>query len=218
MDKKKLFLITGGVILLTIFVAFYYVFNKSDEVLDDFDSNVISTTLLASERVQDKIFVDVKGAVKKPGVYEMNSSDRVVDAIKMAGGLKSNASTNNINLSKVVSNEMVIYVFTKSEITTKAVSEVPCKCETITVNNCADNDASTDNKEGAETSTSDNRVNINKASKEELMKLKGLGESKADAIITYRTNNGDFKTIEDIKNVSGIGDALFDKIKDFITV
>lgn len=112
---------------------------------------------------------------------------------------------------------MVIYVFTRSEITTKAVSEVPCKCETITVNNCIDNDASTDNKEGDETSTSD-KININKASKEELMKLKGLGESKADTIITYRTNNGDFKTIEDIKNVSGIGDALFDKIKDFITV
>lgn len=79
MDKKKLFLITGGVILLTIFVAVYYVFNKSDEFLDDFDSNVISTTLPVSEKVQDKIFVDVKGAVKKPGVYEMNSSDRVVD-------------------------------------------------------------------------------------------------------------------------------------------
>lgn len=217
MDKKKMFLIMGGIILLTVFVAFYYVFNKSDEVLDEFDSNMTSTTLPASEKVQDKIFVDVKGAVKKPGVYEMNSSDRVVDAIKMAGGLKSNASTNNINLSKVVSNEMVIYVFTKSEITTKVVSEVPCKCETITVNNCTDNDASTDNKEGDETSISD-KVNINKASKEELMKLNGLGESKADAIITYRTNNGDFKTIEDIKNVSGIGEALFDKIKDFITV
>lgn len=79
MDKKKMFLIMGGVILLTIFVAFYYVFNKSDEVLDDFDSNMTSTMLPASEKVQDKIFVDVKGAVKKPGVYEMNSSDRVVD-------------------------------------------------------------------------------------------------------------------------------------------
>ena len=162
MDKKKMFLIMGGIILLTVFVAFYYVFNKSDEVLDEFDSNVISTTFVTSEKVRDKIFVDVKGAVKKPGVYEMSSNDRVVDAIKMAGGLKSNASTNNINLSKVVSNEMVIYVFTKSEITTKAVSEVPCKCETITVNNCIDNDASTDNKENNETSTSD-KININKA-------------------------------------------------------
>ena len=217
MDKKKMFLIMGGIILLTVFVAFYYVFNKSEEVLDDFDSNMTSTTFVTSEKVRDKIFVDVKGAVKKPGVYEMNSSDRVVDAIKMAGGLKSNASTNNINLSKLVSHEMVIYIITKSEVTTKAVSDVPCKCETITVNNCIDNDASTDNKEGDETSTSD-KVNINKASKDELMKLKGLGESKADAIITYRTNNGEFKTIEDLKNVSGIGDALFDKIKDFITV
>ena len=162
MDKKKMFLIMGGIILLTVFVAFYYVFNKSDEVLDEFDSNVISTTFVTSEKVRDKIFVDVKGAVKKPGVYEMSSNDRVVDAIKMAGGLKSNASTNNINLSKVVSNEMVIYVFTRSEITTKAVSEVPCKCETITVNNCIDNDASTDNKENNETSTSD-KININKA-------------------------------------------------------
>ena len=169
MDKKKMFLIMGGIILLTVFVAFYYVFNKSEEVLDDFDSNMTSTTFVTSEKVRDKIFVDVKGAVKKPGVYEMNSSDRVVDAIKMAGGLKSNASTNNINLSKVVSNEMVIYVFTRSEITTKAVSDVPCKCETITVNNCIDNDASTENKESAETSTSD-MVNINIASKDVRMK------------------------------------------------
>ena len=211
MDKKKMFLIMGGVILLTIFVAFYYVFNKDNEVLDGFDNDVVSTTLTVSEKAQDKIFVDVKGAVKKPGVYEMSSSDRVVDAIKMAGGLKSNASTNNINLSKTVSNEMVIYVFTKSEITTKVTSSVPCECETITVNNCVDNG------EGTGSNTSD-KVNINKASKEELMKLNGLGESKAEAIITYRNNNGVFKTIEDIKNVSGIGDALFDKIKDFITV
>lgn len=210
MDKKKMFLIMGGVILLTIFVAFYYVFNKDSEVLDDFDSNVV-TSEITSFKAEEKIFVDVKGAVKKPGVYEMISSDRVVDAIKMAGGLKSNASTNNINLSKMVSNEMVIYVFTKSEITTKVASSVPCECETITVNNCVDNG------EGTGTNTSD-KVNINKASKEELMKLNGLGESKAEAIITYRNNNGMFKTIEDIKNVSGIGDALFDKIKDFITV
>lgn len=210
MDKKKLFLIMGGVILLTIFVAFYYVFNKDNEVLDEFDNDVV-TSEITSFKAEEKIFVDVKGAVKKPGVYEMSSSDRVVDAIKMAGGLKSNASTNNINLSKTVSNEMVIYVFTKSEITTKVASSVPCECETITVNNCVNNGESNDN------STSD-KVNINKAGKEELMKLNGLGESKAEAIITYRNNNGVFKTIEDIKNVSGIGDALFDKIKDFITV
>ncbi|MDO4376322.1 MAG: ComEA family DNA-binding protein [bacterium] len=210
MDKKKLFLIMGGVILLTIFVAFYYVFNKDNEVLDGFDNDVV-TSEITSFKAEEKIFVDVKGAVKKPGVYEMSSSDRVVDAIKMAGGLKSNASTNNINLSKTVSNEMVIYVFTKSEITTKVASSVPCECETITVNNCVNNGEDADN------STSD-KVNVNKASKEELMKLNGLGESKAEAIITYRNNNGVFKTIEDIKNVSGIGDALFDKIKDFITV
>ena len=70
MDKKKMFLIMGGVILLTIFVAFYYVFNKSDEVLDDFDSNMTSTTLPTSEKVKDKIFVDVKGAVSQKACFQ----------------------------------------------------------------------------------------------------------------------------------------------------
>ena len=218
MDKKRIFLISGGVLLLTIFVAVYYILSPKEEIFDNITDNSLNTTKVTTSNIkEEKIFVDVKGAVKKPGVYEMNSSDHVIDAIKMAGGLKSNASTNNINLSKLVSNEMVIYVFTKNEITTKAVNNVPCKCETITVNNCTDNNATIVNKESTDNNTSD-KVNINKASKEELMKIKGLGESKAYAIITYRETNGNFKTIEDIKNVSGIGEALFDKIKDFITI
>lgn len=218
MDKKKMFLISGGVLLLTIFVAFYYILSPKEEVFDNIADNSLNTTETTTSNIkEEKVYVDVKGAVKKPGVYEMNSTDHVIDAIKMAGGLKSNASTNNINLSKLVSNEMVIYVFTKNEITTKAVNNAPCNCETITVNNCADNNANVDNKENSDNNTGD-KININKASKEDLMKIKGLGESKADAIITYRESNGEFKTIEDIKNVSGIGEALFDKIKDFITI
>lgn len=213
MDKKRLFLILGAIILLIGFASYYYIATY-EEVTDESDI-FTSTTMVKSEvKNSEKVFVDVKGAVKKPGVYEMSSNDKVIDAINVAGGLKSNASTSNINLSKQVSNEMVIYVFTKSEITTKVTSSVPCECETISVSNCISNND--DSKNSNEEISA--KININKASKDELMSVKGLGESKAEAIISYRTINGEFKDIVDIKNVSGIGEALFDKIKDFITV
>jgi competence protein ComEA len=157
----------------------------------------------------NSFFVDVKGAVKQPGVYEFLEGDKVIDAIKQAGGLTSNAYTSNINLSKKLSNEMVVYVFKKSEITTPTTTaNNPCNCETIQVDNCI-------NKEE---NTSSSKVNINTADVNILSTLSGIGEAKAKAIIDYRTQNGLFKTIEDIKNVSGLGDSLFAKIKDSITV
>ena len=176
-------------------------------------------------------YVDVKGAVKKPGVYEFNDGDKVIDAIKKAGGLAKNGITSNINLSQKLKSEMVIYIFTKNEITTKTVvsnsvasiNNTPCKCETIEVNNCTTKDDVVIKSDSNATNDSDNisissKININTATVEELSKLSGIGSSKAEDIIKYRTENGSFKTIDDIKNVSGLGEALFGKIKDSITV
>lgn len=221
--RRRKEVIIGLVFLLVLgFGGFYYFGNKKsvDElsvVSDDVDASKEETKNIET----DKIFVDVKGAVKKPGVYELNAGDKVVDAINKAEGLTKSAVTTNINLAKKVTNEMVVYVFTKKELSKSeeaktVVSEVPCVCETIEVNNCVKEDNSSDTNDNQ--SSEFKKVNINTASAEELVTIKGLGESKANAIISYRNTNGNFKSIEDIKNVSGIGDALFNKIKELITV
>lgn len=177
-------------------------------------------------------FVEIKGAVKSPGVYEMNSNNIINDLIKVAGGFTKNAYTNNINLSRKVSNELVVYIYNKTEYKKTKIVEVvkPCECATYDIGNCTDNfsseiiasdkDTVFDKNEPSksDTNTETILININTTSANELIKLSGIGEAKANDIINYRTSNGNFKTIEDIKNVSGIGDALFAKIKDNITV
>lgn len=172
--------------------------------------------------------VDVKGAVKKSGVYELDSNSRVIDAINLAGGLKSNASTKYLNLSKKITDEMVIYVYTNNQVKSMGIKEEikeECKCPTIDTSICAgsniiisDKDDSTIIEGNTTNQENSNKVSLNKASKDELMTLSGVGESKALAIIEYRDNNGGFKALEDIMNVSGIGEALYNKIKDYITL
>lgn len=233
---KKYFILSSALVLLVLFVVMYFKETKLASPLNTFAEEVsLEKTTTKCISTNDKtFFVDVKGAVKNPGVYEFNDGDKIIDAIEKAGGLSKNAVTSNINLSKKLTSEMVVYIFTKSELTTKKIETttknesisqtytttktitnstyIPnseCTCETIEINNGIDeiND-----------NISNNKININTANIEELTKLTGIGQSKAEAIITYRNNNGYFKTIEDIKNVSGLGEALFEKIKDSITV
>lgn len=166
-----------------------------------------------------RVKVDVKGAVKKPGVYELEIGSIVDDAIKLAGGVTSKGVTTNINLSRRVSDEMVVYVFTKNELeksesANEVVCEVPkCDCETITIEECPNSNSNNNN---SSSTNATKKVSINKATLEELMTLNGVGESKAKAIIEYRNENGPFKTLEDIINVSGIGSSVYEKIKDSI--
>lgn len=171
----------------------------------------ISENTKLNETVKDDtkdLFVDIKGEVKKEGVYKVTSGMTVNDVIKLAGGLKKSAFTKNINLSKRVFDEMVIIVYSKSSLNNN-------------VNNNK-NDALIKNEEKALISSSNSSsnlslVNINTASIDELLTLSGIGNSKAEAIIKYRESNK-FNTIDDIKNISGIGDSLFEKIKDYISV
>ena len=165
---------------------------------------------------EEKYYVDIKGYVKKPGVYEVSKTSIVNDCLKLAGGLLKNADTTTINLSKPVSAAMVIYVPKKNEViksttdkTTTTTTEIP--------NNAAIPDNSNTSSDTS-SATLNLKINLNTASKEELTKLSGIGEAKAQDIIDYRNTNGSFKTIEEIKNISGIGDALFAKIKDNITI
>ena len=172
-----------------------------------------------------KVKVDIKGAVKKPGVYSVDSNKRVIDVIKLSGGLKSNANTNYINLSAKVKDEMVIWIYTSSEIKKMKLESSSseymiksCNCPVVDNTACISN--SNSNKKGntSNSNNSNNIVNINTASIEELITLDGIGESKAKSIIDYRNKNGNFSKVEDIMNVSGIGESAYNKIKDHITV
>ena len=174
----------------------------------------------AEETSISNYFVDIKGEINNPGVYEVEPGKRIIDVINMAGGLTDKADTSILNLSKKVKDEMYIIDYSNDQIKEYKEKLLPSKEIIKKVEEkiiCPDtsNDACAKNNTIKEESNITGKININTASKEELMTLTGIGESKADKIIEYRKNNK-FNTIEDIKNISGIGDSIFEKIKDNI--
>ena len=185
----SLVLIIGGL--------FYFNQNKTEDYSGVSFSNISNETNNKDERAEnrhdEKIFVDVKGAVKHPGVFETTKDKRVKDLIEEAGGLLDDADTSTLNLSQKVKDQMVIYVLKHGE-KPKQISD------------------------GGSSSSNTDVININTANKEQLMKISGVGKTKAEAIISYREKNGDFKKKEDITKVRGIGKATFEKIKDKIEV
>jgi len=156
-----------------------------------------------SSDVPPSVIVDVKGAVRHPGVYELSAEDRIIDAVQLAGGYLEEAETTFINHAQKLEDEMVIYIPKKGE---KLPSDTPGPLQTFP-------SITTKTK-----SNEQSKVNINTAGESELMTLPGIGPSKAQAIIQYRDEHGAFKQIEDIKNISGIGEKTFEKLKDSITV
>lgn len=145
-----------------------------------------------------KNLVDVKGAVENPGVYEVMLDERVIDVIEKAGGLKEGADETKINFAGRVTDEMVLYIPLIGE-----------EGENMIVSAGASSTS---------TSQGEGKININKATSDELQNLPGIGPSKAEAIIAYREDSGLFQTIDDLKLVTGIGDKTFEKLKDQIIV
>lgn len=186
----SLVLIIGGL--------FYFNQNKTEDYSGVSFSNISNETNNKDEKVEnrhdEKIFVDVKGAVKHPGVFETTKDKRVKDLIEEAGGLLDDADTSTLNLSQKVKDQMVIYILKHGE-----------KPKQMTEN-------------AITSSSSGEIININTANKEQLMKISGVGKTKAEAIIAHREKNGDFKKKEDITKVRGIGKSTFEKIKDKIEV
>ena len=164
--------------------------------------------------------VDIKGQVNNPGIYSLKEGSRVIDVIEASGGLTENANTTVINLSKKIEDEMVIIIYSNEEVNNFAKTK---EVEKQVIENCIKKDENSlqndacINQSNEQSNTDNNLININTATQEELMTLSGIGESKAKDIITYRTENA-FTSIEDIKNVPGIGESLFAKIKENITV
>lgn len=207
-----LFLLVGGTIL-TIFMFQSDKKDKSDLVV----STAANTLKKKSKKENIENYkVDIKGEILTPGIYTLKSNSRVIDVIEMSGGLTENADTSVINLSKKITDEMVIIIYSKSEVKD---FEKTKETEKIVQEKCIKKDENALKNDACITDSvkTSGKVSINTATKEELMSLTGIGDSKAEDIIKYREENGLFKTIEDIKNVSGIGDSLFAKIKENIT-
>lgn len=186
--------VIGGILL--ILVGMGGLFSKKEESVEE--TEVVVTTVLAektevSTTQETVIFVDIKGAVKNPGVYQMKVGDRVKDALEAAGGLTDEADSQKVNLAKRLEDQMVIVVPKVGE----EAEEIPAG-------------------ETRKEATKEGKVNINTATVEELKTLKGVGEKKAEAIIEYRKKNGSFQTKEDLMKVRGIGKKLFESFQERI--
>lgn len=171
-----------------------------------------------SEDISKEIMVDVKGFVVNPGIYKLKEESRVIDAINAAGGVLEGADTSVLNLSKKLKDEMVIIVYSSYQVESfKKVKEEQQQIQDECVNgvNEVENDACIEEKEEEK---ENNLVSINTATLEELMTLEGIGEAKAKSIIAYREEHGPYQAIEDLLNVSGIGESLLAKIKENITL
>lgn len=223
-NKYKYIFIIGSILLLVVVLGYIYFSNNEQEVTDE-PLEILTNEENEVEDLDGSIKVNIKGAVKNPGVYELESNSRVEDAIDISGGLSDNADTSIINLSKKLFDESVIIIYTKEEVKKIKQGNVviqyienECNCPSFENNACIDPDTLVNSDSGTTVDELNGKISINKATIKELQTLSGIGEAKAKSIIEYREINGSFKTIEEIKNVKGIGDAIFEKIKDNITV
>ena len=162
----------------------------SEGELQSYSSQEASSDSEEEESVEEEIiYVDVAGAVQNPGVYQLKQGDRVYQAIEMAGGFREDAEESAINQAAVLEDGQQITVLSTSQ-----------------------------QQEQAEKAAEEGLVNINTADEDTLCSLPGIGEAKAKSIIAYREKNGPFKSTEELTEVSGIKEGVFDKISDMICV
>ena len=196
--KKYPYLLAIPIVLAA--VVFFYLTKEpestaADSALFSTESSMAATT----ESKNQEWFVDVKGAVKKTGMYRITQGMRLMDAIDLAGGFSAEADQNQVNFSKLLTDQEIIYV-------PKVGEEIPTITETP--------------QQGTSTAASGTtqKININTADATELQQLSGIGEKKAADIIKYREENGSFQAVEDLTKVSGIGEKTLENLKDSITI
>ncbi len=198
-SKRQSFILFTIMLLSVLFIGLAgcikegnerFIISPAEEVNESEADDAISNT--AEVLPQEKIIVHIKGEINKPGIYKLAPDSRLYQLVEEAGGLTENADIKNINLAIILRDQQDIYL--------PAVGEIVVPQQTGSEN------------------VLDNSVRINYATKEELKSLPGIGDAIADRIIEYRSQQGGFKRIEDIKNVSGIGDKKFEDIKSRITV
>lgn len=181
------------IVVISLVLIISYLIDGNKKLLKNSNEDIfVEETQNEIELRSKEIVVEIKGEVKNPNVYWMNEEDIVEDLIIRAGGLTEDAETKSINRADSLKNHQSIDVPNKNEAINTSVSEVKDARSTI--------------------------ININTASSTEIQTLPGIGQSKAESIIKYREENGGFKAIDEIKNISGIGDMTFEKLKDKITI
>lgn len=210
LDKK--FIIISAVLGIGFAISFF-LYSKDENKLtqeeimanifveDDEEKQDIGVNLEISDKEDDKpkIAVEIKGEVIKPDVYVLDEGSLIKDLIDLAGGPTENAYMDNINRAQILNNQDCIYIYNKNE-------------ENANINNISN--AQINTTKGNE--NMDGKININSATLEQLKELQGIGDQKAKEIINYRDENNGFKSIEDLKNVKGIGEKTFENIKDSI--
>lgn len=204
LNEHKLYVIA---VVIIAFGGIYYFFMDLESSIGEVETILPQGVKEEGQNEQqklantpEKIIVDVKGQVRAPGVYPSSEGERVIDVINRAGGLTENADESQVNFAEHVQDAMVIYIPAKGEAGATAAGTTP------------------GNFTGAVSGGNQAKINLNKADETDLQTLPGVGPAKAAAIVEYRETNGPFKSIDDLKNISGIGDKTFDKLKDQIDV
>lgn len=204
--KWQIALPAAAGLLLTTFLIFSQPAKSDQTGLTDFpqleqtssSSELVEETSTEASKELSQLVVDVKGAVAKPGLYTLEEGSRVNDAVDAAGGLTSQADPKSINLAQKLSDEAVVYVASKDE-NVSVVSNTTA--------------SSAMSQEGNES-----KVNLNTATEADLQTISGIGAKRAADIIAYREANGGFKSVDDLNNVSGIGDKTMESIRPYVTV
>lgn len=200
--REKIFVAIIAILLIFNFVELNYLLKTSNdnekiqiESLENNNvNNTVSNDIKPISNNSQEIFVYVTGNVKKPGVYRLKIGDRVYTAIELAGGALTDSDLTKINMAQKLVDEQKIYVPKINEIKDQ---------NNVILDSSVEND--------------NNKIDINTSSKSDFEKLPGIGPTIAQKIIDYREKIGRFKSIEDIKNVSGIGEKKYEAIKDYIT-
>ena len=211
--KNKIIIAVGAIIIAITVGIYFYKTTKDNSEIKITEDNLTTNTAVenSNETVEENntIVVHITGEVNYPGVVVLKEGARVVDAIEAGGGETDEADLSSLNLAYMLSDGEKIYVPNKEE-----TSQESQEREYIT--SAKDNSEQSEN--GAKSTGTNFKININTAKQEELTQITGIGESTAKKIIEYRTQNGKFKSIEDIKNIPGIGDSKFNAMKEEITV
>ena len=221
LDKKQKIVVIAILVIIAGAIIYYVYGNDEEQYKNEilpYEENIIENTIektktaemLEAEK-EEEIIIYIAGEVNKEGVYSLPEDSRIADAIEQAEGLTEDAYTEDINLAYKLEDGMKIKIPNKSE-TQKQLEEQNANIEDSYIT--TESGASI---QETQTKTSQ-KVNINTASQQELETLTGVGPSIASKIVEYRKQNGLFKTIDDIKNVSGIGDNKFESFKDEICV
>ena len=207
--QKKIILI---IIIFAVSGLMIYIFNNNKIDNSDLDEDILVASNSTNDIIKnstdekDMIIIHITGAVKTPGIVKLEEGSRIEDAINKAGGLTEDADITKVNLAYILEDGTKIKIPSNSDIGDFQ----------------GENILRTDSGEGIiednENSSQSSSLNINKATEQDLQTLPGIGPSLASRIIAYRDENGKFSTIEDIKNVNGIGNSKYENIKDYICV